>query len=80
MSDNAIETLNIVEDGDLILVVGKDNILKIRVRSLLLRITSKPFNAMFGPNFSEGQGLGNGSPVKEVPLPDDDLLSMKLIC
>jgi hypothetical protein len=49
------------------------------VSSVILSLASPVFEAMFSGNFAEGQALSVNSP-REVPLPDDDLQSMLLIC
>jgi hypothetical protein len=57
--------------GDVILVVGPEKV-KLRVHSLFLKAASKPFSAMFGPDWKEGHNmLGRDGPV-EVPLPEDN--------
>jgi hypothetical protein len=61
---------DILPDGDVVLVVGGDNI-RLRVYSQCLRSASQVFAAMFGPNWSDGQRLSRESPT-EVPLPEDD--------
>jgi hypothetical protein len=72
--------VNISDDGDVILVVGPDK-RKLRVSSCLLAKTSKVFNTMFGPHYSEGQNLGDTSTgPKEVQLPEDDADAMEIIC
>ncbi|KAM0499108.1 hypothetical protein ACHAP8_005816 [Fusarium lateritium] len=48
--------IDIAPDGDLILVVGPKKT-KLRVRSTLLAAASKPFSAMLGPNWKEGNDL-----------------------
>lgn len=60
-------------DGDVILVVGKDEeIQKYRVSSAFLSHASPVFTAMFAKDrFAEGQNLSSANP-KEVRLPDDD--------
>jgi hypothetical protein len=42
------------------------------LNSLFLKAASKPFSAMFGPDWKEGHNmLGRDGPV-EVPLPEDN--------
>ncbi|KAJ3958978.1 hypothetical protein N0V92_004405 [Colletotrichum tropicale] len=79
--DNTI--VEIAADGDLIVVVGpKKN--GFRLHSLILKMTSKVFRAMLGPNFAEGQQLianlttGSREPGK-INLPEDDVKSMGFI-
>ena len=69
---------DIAADGDVILVVGPER-RKLRVHSLILKNASTVFNAMFGPHFKEGQGLGGACP-KEIPLPKDSADALELIC
>ena len=69
---------DISPDGDVILVLGVENI-RLRVYSQCLRSASKIFNAMFGPDWSEGQRLSEKSPL-EVPLLEDDADAMRTIC
>lgn len=71
--------LSIVGDGDVILVVGPEKV-KIRVHSLFLKAASKPFSAMFGPDWKEGQSmLGQDGPL-ELPLPEDNGTALGHIC
>lgn len=72
-------TVKIAADGDVILVVGP-KAMKLRVHSLFLKAASKPFSAMFGPDWKEGDEMtGRDGPV-ELPLPEDNAAAMKLIC
>jgi len=71
--------VNIATDGDVILVVGPEKA-KLRVQSLFLKAASKPFSAMFGPDWKEGHDtLDLDAPV-ELPLPEDNASALKLIC
>ena len=65
-------------DGDVVLIVGPQQV-GLRVHSLRLRCASKVFDSMFGPTWSEGQGLCQESP-REVPLPEDDADALHTIC
>jgi hypothetical protein len=78
--DNNPNTIvEIAADGNVILVVGPEK-MKLRVHSLFLQAVSRPFSAMFGPDWKEGHNmLGRDVPV-ELPLPKDDAVAMKLIC
>ncbi|KAK5938090.1 hypothetical protein PMZ80_009679 [Knufia obscura] len=72
--------VNVVDRGDVILVVGGDDkILKLRTDSHMRRAASDAFAALFGPDFAEGKHLSYET-AKEIPLPDDDPQAMKLIC
>jgi hypothetical protein len=53
----------IAADGDLILVVGPENV-KIFVHSTFLKAASKPFSAMLGPDWKEGQNILD----RDVPM------------
>ena len=70
---------NPAEDGDIELVVG-DQKKHIRVYSFLMKMVSKPFNALLGPNFKEGQASSPAGQPKEIDLPDDDASAMETIC
>jgi len=60
--------MSIVDHGDVILVVGRDDkVLKIKIDSHVFRTASKIFAALFGPNFAEGQNLAFDTP-RDVPL------------
>jgi len=76
---NPSTVVNIAADGDVILVVGPEKV-KLRVHSLFLKAASKPFSAMFGPNWKEGHIIrGRDGPV-ELPLPEDNAAALKVIC
>jgi hypothetical protein len=81
-TENQNETLDSVVEiatrGDVILIVGPQE-RRIQVSSSVLKNASKYFNAMFGPNFSEGQNLGGNNP-KEISMPDDDASALEIIC
>lgn len=67
---------NIVPDGDVIMVVGAEK-QAIRVSSHCLRYASMVFDAMLGPNWSEGQRLSVSNPPKA--LEEDDAEAMRTI-
>jgi hypothetical protein len=69
---------DISPDGDVVLVVGPWNV-RLRIHSQCLRCASKVFGAVFGPHWSEGQGLSKESP-REVPLVEDDADALRTIC
>jgi hypothetical protein len=69
---------DISPDGDVVLVVGPQNV-RLRVHSQCLRCASKVFDAMFRPQWSEGQGLFKESPW-EVPLVENDADALRTIC
>jgi hypothetical protein len=72
-------TAQIAADGDVILVVGPEKV-RLRVHSLFLKEASKPFSAMLGPDWKEGQDmLGRDGPV-ELALPEDNATALRLIC
>jgi hypothetical protein len=69
---------DISPDGDVVPVVGPRNV-RLRIQSQCLRCASKVFGAMFGPTWSEGQGLSKESPW-EVRLVEDDADALRIIC
>jgi hypothetical protein len=71
--------VDMAPDGDCILVVGPDMV-KLRVHSLSLRAASKPFSAMFTPEWKEGDTLLSQSRPIEILLPEDDATGMRLVC
>lgn len=75
-----VDVENMVDHGDVILVVGSgDDIRKLKVNSHVMRIASRFFTTLLGPNFSEGQNLSFREP-KEISLPDDNPSLMTSIC
>jgi hypothetical protein len=72
-------TVQIAADGDVILVVGPEMV-KLRVHSLFLKAASKPFSAMFGPDWKEGDNMLERDGPVELPLPEDNAAAMELIC
>ncbi|KAL1640813.1 hypothetical protein SLS58_006636 [Diplodia intermedia] len=75
---DAVEPVKaIAPTGDIVLLLCNGT--RLRVHSVVLKLASPVFRAMFGPHFSEGQNLSEANP-KEVPLPDDPPESMTLIC
>lgn len=74
---NAI--VEIAPDGDLILIVGPEEA-KLHVHSMLLRAVSKPFSAMFGPDWKEGHDLLDCDRPTELLLPEDNAAALKIIC
>ncbi|KAK5087938.1 hypothetical protein LTR05_002154 [Lithohypha guttulata] len=80
MSTAEVEVTNIVDRGDVILVVGSgEDIVKLKVNSMFLRAASKTFEALLGPNYAEGQALSYDNPP-ELPLPEDDPSAMTTVC
>jgi hypothetical protein len=71
--------VDMAPDGDCVLVVGPDMV-KFRVHSLFLRTASKPFSAMFTPEWKEGDALRRQSRPPEILLPEDDATYMRLVC
>lgn len=69
----------ITTDGDVILVIGPDEA-RLCVNSILLQTASRVFKAMFGPHYKEGQRSDLNGSKKEVPLPEDDVGAMTIIC
>jgi hypothetical protein len=70
--------VDIAHDGDLLLIVGKEEV-RLRVYSQCLKTASSVFSAMFGPHWIEGQNLSTESPT-EVVLWEDDADAMDIIC
>lgn len=77
-SDDSPLSADISPKGDIILVIGSQE-LRLRVSSQCLGFASKVFSVMFGPHWSEGQGLSEKSP-KEVRLEEDDAAAMRTVC
>ncbi|KAF5579818.1 btb poz domain-containing protein [Fusarium pseudocircinatum] len=73
------QIVEIVPDGDIILVVGPDKT-KLRVKSMLLMAASKPFSVMLGPNWKEGHDMRHRNGPFELLLPDDDATALEIIC
>ncbi|KFY38438.1 hypothetical protein V495_06586 [Pseudogymnoascus sp. VKM F-4514 (FW-929)] len=69
----------ITADGDTILVIGPEEA-RLCVHSFLLQAASKVFKAMFGPHFKEGQRSDLNGSKKEIPLPEDDVDAMTVVC
>ena len=65
------------DKGNVILLV--QNTIKLRLSSKIFSVASKPFAAMFGPSFAEGQGL-DGAQAKDIPLPEDDAEAFEVLC
>ncbi|KAI1009412.1 hypothetical protein LB504_002951 [Fusarium proliferatum] len=75
----ATSIVDIVPDGDILLVVGPDKI-KLRVKSILLMAASRPFSAMLGPNWKEGQNMRDHDGAFQLSLPDDNATALQIIC
>jgi hypothetical protein len=71
--------VEIAPDGDLILIVGPEKA-KLHVHSMMLRAVSKPFSAMFGPDWKEGHDLLDRDRPAEISLPEDNAAALKIIC
>ncbi|KAH7357230.1 hypothetical protein BKA65DRAFT_524386 [Rhexocercosporidium sp. MPI-PUGE-AT-0058] len=71
--------VKIATDGDVILVVGPEKA-KLRVLSLFLKAASKPFSAMFGPDWKEGHNMLDRDRPVELLLPEDNADALKVIC
>ncbi|KAF5584300.1 hypothetical protein FPANT_7903 [Fusarium pseudoanthophilum] len=78
-NETVSQIVDIVPDGDIILVVGPDKA-KLRVKSMLLMAASKPFSAMLGPNWKGGHDMRQHGGSHEVLLPDDNATAMRIIC
>ncbi|KAJ5952340.1 uncharacterized protein N7479_010753 [Penicillium vulpinum] len=78
-SDNKLRAVvDIVTDGDVILVVGPQKA-RLRVHSLTLKEASEPLSAMLGLNRKEGDVLREKWPL-ELLLPEDNAMVMEYIC
>lgn len=79
----ADELIEIVPDGDVILVVTKaERTLRFKVHSVFLRTASKVFANLLSPKFAEGQALAiaaSSSSPCEISLRDDDPEGMNLV-
>lgn len=74
-----MDTDEIDPHGDVVLVLGQDDIIRLRVFSSILTRASKPFAAMFDGRFAEGESLSGSSP-KKIKLVDDNPEAMRLLC
>ena len=72
----AHRTVELMQGGDVILLLRDDS--KLLVSTVILRLASKVFRAMFGSRFMEGQDL-NTSVTKTVSLPDDPPDALRLL-
>ncbi|KAH7019591.1 hypothetical protein EDB80DRAFT_600972 [Ilyonectria destructans] len=71
--------VEIAPDGDLILIVGPEET-KLHIHSMLLIAVSKPFSAMFGPDWKEGHDMLDRNGPAELLLPEDNAAALKIIC
>lgn len=80
LRDNKQSTIvEIAADGDVILVAGPGK-MKLRVYSLFLKAASRPFSAMFGPDWKEGHNVFDRDGPVELPLPEDNAATLKFVC
>ena len=69
-------SINVIDpQGDVILICGE---IELQVSSKVLSLASPVFQALFGPNFAEGQPTS--SKASRIQLHDDDAESMRLMC
>ncbi len=54
--------------------------MKLCIYSLFLKAASRPFSAMFRPDWKEGYNLFGRDRLVELPLPEDNTAALKLIC
>lgn len=78
-NNKASTIVQIAADGDVILVVGPEQV-KLRVYSLFLKAASKPFSAMLGPDWKEGHNMLDRDRPVELLLPEDNASALELIC
>ncbi|KAH7230898.1 hypothetical protein BKA59DRAFT_497538 [Fusarium tricinctum] len=71
--------IEIVPDGDLVLMVGPKET-KLRVRSTLLMFFSKAFSVMLGPDCKEGLNMRDRDGSFQLSLPDDNAAALKIFC
>ena len=77
--DKQSTIVEIVADGDVILVAGPEKV-KLRVHSLFLKTASRPFSAMFGPDWKEGHNMLGRDGLVEQLLPEANAAALKIIC
>lgn len=70
-------TVELAPIHDVVLVLS--NGVHVQIHTMVLRLASPVFAAMFGPHFAEGQRLDETNPPL-VPLPDDDPAAVTLLC
>lgn len=70
--------VDVAADGDIILALPQN--LYIRVSSAVLSLVSPVFKAMLGPRFKEGHVPRSSDQPIEIPLPEDDGITMKHLC
>ncbi|KAK4893882.1 hypothetical protein LTR27_007908 [Elasticomyces elasticus] len=79
----APQLIDIAPYGDVVLVCtipGESGVYHLHVSSIFLSHGSTVFKAMFGPHFKEGHALTSGPGTVEIPLPEDNLDGMIMIC
>jgi hypothetical protein len=69
----------IAPDGDLVLLAGPEKV-RIHVHSLVLKMASGPFSAMFSPQWKEGQDLAKRDGPLELELLHDNAEALIVIC
>jgi hypothetical protein len=75
----SVDTFDICEDDDVVLVVGPAKEASLRVHSQCLRCSAKVVAKMLSPPWAESQHLSSDCP-REIPLPEDDPEAMRQIC
>lgn len=66
-------------DMDCLLIVGPDEI-EIQANSLFLSAASKPFRAIFSPEWRHDDDVEDQDGLVKIPLPEDDPSALRLIC
>lgn len=80
-SDDKPIVHTIAKNGDLMLEVGgSDDKVQLLVNSQILTLSSKPFNALLGPDFVEAQSTKSPREPQTICLPEDNPQAMQFIC
>ncbi|KAG8627955.1 hypothetical protein KVT40_003828 [Elsinoe batatas] len=73
-----METIELCETGDVILVPGYPATKRFQVSSVVLANASPVFGAMFSGRYTEGQGLSSAAP-KVITLEEDEECSLEIM-
>lgn len=76
MAEDQIRTEEIAPGGDLILVAGSREQVRLLVASANLKRSSAVFEALLSSKYREGQELGTSANPKEIELPEDEAQPM----
>lgn len=75
-----VETVDLAPHGDIILVAGSAQEMRVKVAFDLLAAVSPVFKRMLSGRFAEGQVRRSSTQPQEVSLPDDDAQAVLNIC